>query len=240
MLGSFGALRSYSGVRGPLMSRDGGDSHIQETGAKLRIVIASSILLYREGLAASVTSDGRLEVVGQTDLNSAAELSRKLLPDALVLDASTAEGLALARQMKGEAQNLPLVGFGISGSPADVIGCAESGLAGFIDQESSIDALVKVVSDAVRGEFNCSPQVTSILCTRLARLADRGMVIPNSLTARERQIAGMVAEGLSNKEIAQGLRIGPATVKNHVHNILDKLHVRRRAAIASRVLEATR
>jgi two-component system nitrate/nitrite response regulator NarL len=45
----------------------------------------------------------------------------------------------------------------------------------------------------------------------------------------------MVAEGMSNKEIAKGLRIGPTTVKNHVHNILDKLHVRRRAAIAGRV-----
>ena len=77
---------------------------------------------------------------------------------------------------------------------------------------------------------------------RLAALATAnasGLVAPaNSLTPRERQIASLVSKGLSNKEIALGLRIGPATVKNHVHNILDKLGVRRRAAIAACVSEA--
>jgi DNA-binding NarL/FixJ family response regulator len=220
------------------MSPDGGKGCSQDASAKLRIVIASNILLYREGLAASVTRDGRLTVVGQSDLHSAPDLACALQPDALVLDASKEDGLALARQMKSVAPGLPLVGFGVSGSATDVIGCAEAGLAGFIDQEGSINALVNVVAGAVRGEFSCSPKVTSILCTRLARLADRaGLAVTSSLTPRERQIAGMVAEGMSNKEIAQGLRIGPATVKNHVHNILDKLHVRRRAAIASRVLD---
>ena len=223
-------------ISGVTVSRES-DSWNQDSGASLRIIIASSILLYREGLAASVVRDGRLAVIGQTDLNSAPELTYRLSPDALVIDASSGEGLALARHMKAAAPGLPLVGFGITGSSTDVIGCAEAGLAGFIDQESSIDALVKVVADAVRGEFSCSPRVTSILCTRLARLAGRGTPPASSLTPRERQIAGMVAEGLSNKEIAQGLRIGPATVKNHVHNILDKLKVRRRAAIASRVLD---
>lgn len=220
------------------MSRDGGERGSRDLSAPLRIVIASSILLYREGLAASVTRDGRLAVVGQADLNSAPDLAFQLGPDALVLDASTADGLALARQMKIVAPDLPLVGFGICGSATDVIGCAEAGLAGFIDQEGSINALVKVVIDAVRGEFSCSPKVTTILCTRLARLAERGAANSSSLTPRERQIAGMVAEGMSNKEIALGLSIGPATVKNHVHNILDKLNVRRRAAIASRVFAA--
>jgi len=133
-----------------------------------------------------------------------------------------------------------LVGFGISGSASEVIDCAESGLAGFIDQDRSIDDLVRTVAEAVRGEFSCSPQVTSILCSRLARLAESSSAVTTALTPREREIAAMVADGLSNKEIAQGLKIGPATVKNHVHSILDKLKVKRRAAIAGRVLETSR
>jgi two-component system nitrate/nitrite response regulator NarL len=208
--------------------------------AELRIVVASSILLYRDGLAASITRDGRLIVVAQTDLDGAAEVAARMHPDALVLDASTACGRGIARYMKIAMPTLPVVGFGISGSPSEVIDCAESGLAGFIDQEKSIDDLVKTVGEAVRGEFSCSPRITSILCSRLARLAERGLAVATALTPREQEIAVMVADGLSNKEIAQGLRIGPATVKNHVHSILDKLHVRRRAAIASRVLETGR
>lgn len=209
-------------------------------GGAPRIIVASGILLYREGLAASLSRDGRLEVVAVTDLSETLAASARLEPDAVVVDASTANGLALAKRLKSANPDLPLVGFGISETAADVIGCAEAGLVGFINHNGSIDALVKVVTDALRGEFTCSPRVTSILCARLARLADRSSQAPPSLTPREVEVAGMVAEGLSNKEIAQGLHIGPTTVKNHVHNILDKLNVRRRAAIASRVADPAR
>jgi len=209
-------------------------------GTGLSVVIASNILLYRDGLAASIKGDGRLTVLAQTDLDGAGKAALRLNPDALVLDASTANGRGLARHMKNVMPSLPLVGFGISGSASEVIDCAESGLAGFIDQDRSIDDLVRTVAEAVRGEFSCSPQVTSILCSRLARLAESSSAVTTALTPREREIAAMVADGLSNKEIAQGLKIGPATLKNHLHSILDKLKVKRRAAIAGRVLETSR
>ena len=209
-----------------------------EKAAKLRIIVASNIRLYREGLAASVAVDGRVEVAALTDLEEALKAAVRLEVDAVVLDASTADGRALARRAKASNPELPMVGFGISDSAADVIACAESGLVGFIGQDGSVEALVTAVTEAARGEFSCSPRITTILCSRLARLANRSAPAGNSLTPREMEIAGMIAEGFSNKEIAQGLRIGPATVKNHVHNILDKLHVRRRSAIAGRMSSA--
>jgi DNA-binding NarL/FixJ family response regulator len=205
-----------------------------------RIVIASSILLYREGLAASLAREKRLEVLAAVDLGDALATVTDLRPEAVVLDASGAAGLAIARAITSAYGTISVIGFGISESAADIIGCAEAGMSGFIDQEGSVDDLVAAVGDALRGEVKCSPRMTSILCARLARLADRASDRPSALTPREFQIASMVSEGLSNKEIAQGLRIGPTTVKNHVHNILDKLNVRRRAAIAVRVAEAPR
>jgi two-component system, NarL family, nitrate/nitrite response regulator NarL len=213
------------------------DASVMRNGSEPRIVVASSIRLYREGLAASLARDGRLQLVAAVDLNEAVHTNAGLRPDAVVLDASTSAGLGVARDLKCADPALPVIGFGISETATDVIGCAEAGLAGFIDQNGSVDNLVAAVRDALKGEFKCSPKVTTILCARLARLAGHGGRSPASLTPRELEIAGMVAEGLSNKEIAQGLRIGPTTVKNHVHNILDKLNVRRRAAIASRVLD---
>jgi DNA-binding NarL/FixJ family response regulator len=191
-------------------------------------------------LAASLTRDGRLHVAAVVSLDEAGEAILRLAPDAVVVDASTSHGLALARQIKCADPTLPVIGFGISESPADVIRCAEAGIAGFIDQNGSVDSLVAVVCDALRGEFHCSPRVSKILCAHVARLADHGSRAPSSLTPREIEIAGLVAEGMSNKEIAKGLHIGPTTVKNHVHNILDKLNVRRRAAIAGRVADSVR
>lgn len=148
----------------------------------------------------------------------------------------------MARELKRTDHNIVLVGFGISETAAAAVACVEAGLAGFIDEDGSIDALVNTTLSALRGEFHCSPRVTAHLCKRLAALANANtaglLTAAHSLTPRERQIASLVSNGLSNKEIALGLRIGPATVKNHVHNILDKLGVRRRAAIAARVNEA--
>jgi DNA-binding NarL/FixJ family response regulator len=72
--------------------------------------------------------------------------------------------------------------------------------------------------------------VSALMCERLARLSSGGQQ-PEALTRREREVAVLIGEGLSNKEIAKDLSIGPSTVKNHVHNILEKLRVRRRSAV---------
>jgi DNA-binding NarL/FixJ family response regulator len=204
-----------------------------------KVMIVSSVRLYREGLAASLSRDRRIEVVATSDPAGAQAEVVASAPDAVLLDATSDGALAMARQLKRADHNIVLVGFGISEAAAAAVACVEAGLAGFIDEEGSIEALVDTTLSALRGEFHCSPQMTAHLCERLAALADANtaglLAAAHSLTPRERQIASLVSNGLSNKEIALGLRIGPATVKNHVHNILDKLGVRRRAAIAARV-----
>jgi len=201
------------------------------------VVIVSDVLLYREGLAASLARDGRLEVIASLGESDAPEALEDLSPDALLLDASMDRGLALARRIRSDFPDLRVVGFGIAGGAASLVACAESGLAAFVDCNGTVAELVSAVHGALRGELSCSPQVTAMMCDRLASLAGATTESGEPLTRREREVAALVAEGLSNKEIAIDLRIGPATVKNHVHNILDKLKVRRRAAIAARMRE---
>jgi DNA-binding NarL/FixJ family response regulator len=207
-----------------------------------KVMIVSSVRLYREGLAASLSRDPRIAVVATSDPAGAQAEALTSTPDAVLLDATSEGALAMARQLKRADHNIVLVGFGISEAAGAAVACVEAGLAGFIGEEGSIEALVNTTLSALRGEFHCSPRVTAHLCDRLAALSNANttgqMSAAHSLTPRERQIASLVSKGLSNKEIALGLRIGPATVKNHVHNILDKLGVRRRAAIAARVSEA--
>jgi two-component system nitrate/nitrite response regulator NarL len=209
-------------------------------GAVPRVLVASDVLLYREGLAASLRRDGRLEVAAATSCSESFTAALRLLPCALLVDASTGPGLALARRCHAARPTIRLIGFGISEDGGDVIACAEAGLVAFVDRNGTIDVLIAAVLGALRGEVACSPRVAAMMCDRLASLAVTRSDSAVPLTRRERDVAALIAEGLSNKEIAIDLRIGPATVKNHVHNILEKLNVRRRAAIVSRLRESPR
>jgi two-component system, NarL family, nitrate/nitrite response regulator NarL len=208
-------------------------------GAIPHVLVVSDVLLYREGLAASLRRDGRLGVAAAS-CTEAFAVALRLAPCALLVDASTVAGLTLARRFHAACPTIRLIGFGISEEGDEVIACAEAGLVAFVDRNGTIDALIAAVLGALRGELACSPRIAAMMCDRLASLAvTRGEAVA-PLTRREREVAALIAEGLSNKEIAIDLRIGPATVKNHVHNILEKLNVRRRAAIVSRLREARR
>lgn len=211
---------------------------IQTASSSLpRVAIVSDVLLYREGLAASLGRDGRLEVIELLSGNEALACVLKSLPDIVLLDGAMAQCLPLARRIRAEWPNARIVGFGISGGADELVACAESGLAAFVDCNGSVSELVEAVQGALKGELACSPQVSALLCERLASLANAGGLSRETLTRREREIAALIGEGLSNKEIAIDLRIGPSTVKNHIHNILEKLNVRRRAAIVHQLRE---
>lgn len=198
------------------------------------VVIVSDVLLYREGLAASLGRDGRLNVVATTRREDAlAALSQQRL-DAMLIDGAATDCRSLAHRVRTVAPEVKIVGFGISGGTARIIDCAESGLTAFVDSDGSVDELVAATLAALRGELACSPRVSALMCERLAQLS-LGPAGTTSLTRREHEVAVLIGQGLSNKEIANYLRIGASTVKNHVHSILEKLQVRRRSAIVGRV-----
>ena len=118
------------------------------------------------------------------------------------------------------------------------LACAEAGLAGFVGTDGTVEELVTAIERAMRGELLCPPRIVARLFDRVAELArDYGPADAAEpvLTRREQQIAQLIREGLSNKEIAAELRIGPATVKRYAHNLLEKFQVQRRSAIAARV-----
>ena len=201
------------------------------------VTIVSNVLLYREGLAASLARDGRLAV---RDLVSGAEalpVIARNRPDAILLDGGMEECLGLARKIRAHLTGLRIVGFGISGGADRFVDCAESGVSAFVDSKGGVGELIAAVLGALQGELSCSPEVSALMCERLAVLSAGGQHRPDALTMREREVAVLIGQGLSNKEIANDLRIGPATVKNHVHSILEKLNVRRRSAIVHQLSE---
>jgi len=114
----------------------------------------------------------------------------------------------------------------------EIMACIESGASGYVLKEASFDYLVDTIRSVHCGESFCSPQMTASLFSRIAELADERMPSKShgsiKLTARELEIINLIAEGLSNKEISQRLFIETQTVKNHIHNILDKLQLHNR------------
>jgi two-component system, NarL family, nitrate/nitrite response regulator NarL len=202
------------------------------------VTIVSDVLLYREGLAASLFRNGRVKILGLVTSTDALPAIARNPPDALLLDGALVNCLQLARNVRDVAPGIRIVGFGISGGADHLVDCAQSGFTAFVGSESSVDELVTAIFRARNGELVCSPRVSALMCERLARLA---MGSPKSavLTRREKEIAVLIGQGLSNKEIAIDLRIGAATVKNHVHSILEKLDVRRRSAIVHQLSQTS-
>ena len=203
------------------------------------VIIVSDVLLYRDGLATSLRRDGRLNVDDLVDSANALPAISRARPAAALLDCGMVGCLGLARNIRANVGGVCLVGFGISGGPDRFVDCAESGLAAFVGSNSSVSELVNAVLGALKGELECSPEVSALMCERLACLSAAHGQRPSALTLREKQIAALIGQGLSNKEIAIDLNIGPSTVKNHVHSILEKLHVRRRSAIVHQLSEFT-
>jgi DNA-binding NarL/FixJ family response regulator len=201
------------------------------------VTIVSDVLLYREGLSASLLRDGRLAIVDLVGSHDALPSISRQRPEAILVDGAMHDCLRLARMIRAHFPGLRIVGFGICGGVDRMVDCAESGLAAFVDSNSTVSELVAAILGALKGELACSPAVSALMCERLANLASARTQRPDDLTRREREIAILISQGLSNKEIANDLSIGPSTVKNHVHSILEKLNVRRRSAIVHQLHE---
>jgi DNA-binding NarL/FixJ family response regulator len=124
-----------------------------------------------------------------------------------------------------------VLALGVADRVDDVLACAEAGAAGYVTRDASLDELVAAVHATTHSELVIAPAMAAALLQRAGHLA-RARAVDRQpdvkLTAREIQIVALIDAGLSNKQIAARLSIELSTVKNHVHNILDKLDVTRR------------
>lgn len=204
----------------------------------IRVFVVSDIRLYRDGLAEILRRQALLEVVG-TAANEAAAvgLAAELCPDVILVDQAMSDSVAMIRALQEHHSATKIVALGVPETDREIIDCAEAGVSGYVPREASLDDLVAVVEGVGRGELLCSPRVAASLLRRVASSAAGGWSAAQSshLTPREGQIVRLIEQGLSNKEIASRLGIEVATVKNHVHNLLDKLQVHRRAEAADRL-----
>jgi len=204
----------------------------------VRIVIVSPIRLYREGLASVLsTLEGIGEVATCERPVDGLRLARRVVPHILLLDMSVVNSSATARLFAREFPATKIVALALPETEQHVVACAEAGVVGYVPREGSIDDLIAAIRHATQGETLCSPVIVAGLMRRVATLAnEKRWPGPRArLTAREAEVADHIALGLSNRAIATRLGIEVCTVKNHVHNILDKLGATQRADIAEQL-----
>jgi DNA-binding NarL/FixJ family response regulator len=208
-----------------------GDSRL----GRKRLFVLSDVRLLREGLVLALSTQPSVLEVRSSALSVSAAAITEFEPDVVLLDAAERGSLELALPLRQILPNTRIVAFALADIDEAIIACAKAGISGYVSRTGSIEDVVVAVDAACRDELYCSPRTSALLFKHMATLVrTRGPVTgPEVLTHREKEIVALLEQGLSNKEIARFLRIGNATVKNHIHNILSKLQVRRRGEAAA-------
>jgi two-component system nitrate/nitrite response regulator NarL len=203
---------------------------------EIDVLVVAGIRLYSEGLTLALERTAHIRAVGTTA--SLDQLTARLLelrPTLVLLDIGAPDGTTMIRTILDASPGSRVIALGMGESESEIIAFAEAGIAGYVAREGSISDLVATIDSIVRGELLCPPWVAGTLLPRVAALAADRRPPPSRarLSRRELEVVELIDEGLSNREIANRLCIELATVKNHVHNILEKLHVRRRSDAAA-------
>jgi two-component system, NarL family, nitrate/nitrite response regulator NarL len=236
----FAAEREGSGMQAP----DGCATSLAEPEKPfelelVQVFIVADVSVHRAGLQELLEREARIHVIGAsaTVPESIAEIS-DLAPDVVLLDIAGEDRVPASTALVHTIPGVKVVACAVPETEQDVIPCAEAGVAACLPRETPLADLGATIEHVASGESSVSPRVAAMLLRRIATLAARDS--PEArLTAREEEIIVLIDDGLSNKEIALRLSIELPTVKNHVHNILEKLHVRRRYEAAARMRART-
>jgi two-component system nitrate/nitrite response regulator NarL len=194
------------------------------------VFLVADVCVYRELLVEALADQEGLEVVGGTPADIASMAIGMAEPAVVLLDASSGSAPARVQALAAAVPAARIVAVGVRDDEAALLGLVEAGVAGYVTAEQPLEELIEAVVAAANGELRCSPRVSGALARRVVALKAELPVEPGErrLTRRQQEIATLISEGLSNKQIARRLSIEQATVKNHVHNILSKLGVSHR------------
>ncbi len=204
------------------------------TDDPVRVLLVDDDALMRAGLAAVLSSDGRVEVVGEAaDGALAIEAVREHRPDVVLMDVRMPglDGIAATREIVATAPDARVVILTTFEDDEYIFGALTVGASGFLLKRATPEELLGAIKAVAAGDSLLSPSVTRRVIDRMAALPAGEAVFDDrlrELTPREREVLEQLARGLSNAEIAAALVIEESTVKTHVKRILMKLNLRDR------------
>jgi len=198
---------------------------------KIRILLADDHQLMRSGIRLMLERETDLSVVGEAnDGREAVALAKSLRPDVVVMDIGMANlnGIEAAQQMTGDSPEIAVVMLSMHSDESYVLRALKAGARGYLLKDSAEADLIKAVHAVAGGKSFFSPAVSKVLLDDYVRKLRRSGTEDayDLLTPREREVLQLIAEGKSNKDIANLLNLSVYTVESHRSNLMEKLNVR--------------
>jgi two-component system NarL family response regulator len=208
----------------------GNDEVVREA---IRVLICDDHALFRRGLIMVLESEDGIEVVAEAeDGKEAVQRAQEVTPDVVLMDVRMPRmsGIEATQVIVESVPTTKVLMLTVSDEEEDLYEAVKAGATGYLLKEISIEEVANAIRAVVMGQSLISPSMASKLLSEfnnLARQAQQKVIAPK-LTDRELQVLKLVAQGMSNREAAETLFISENTVKNHVRNILEKLHLHSR------------
>jgi DNA-binding NarL/FixJ family response regulator len=202
---------------------------------KLKVLIVDDHALFRRGLQMVLRQEADIDVIGEAaDGNEAVEMAQESMPDVILMDVRMPHrtGIEATHQIKDLLPHVKILMLTISDEEADLYEAIKAGASGYLLKEIPIDEVSEAIRSVSAGQSRLSPSMAAKLLTEFAamskRAAETRQLPAPRLTEREMEVLRLVAQGLNNRDIAGKLFISENTVKNHIRNILEKLHLHSR------------
>ena len=207
----------------------------------IKVLIADDHTLFRRGIAAALASQAELEVVGEAaDGLEAIAKTKQLIPDVVLMDLNmpNCSGLEATQALQAEMPLVKILVLTVSDSEADLFAAVKYGARGYLLKKAEPEELVHAIFSVAQGGVMVSPLMATKLLAEFNELSanvEKGPVkhADAKLSPREGEVLQLVAQGATNKEIADSLFISENTVKTHLQNIMEKLHLANRSQAAA-------
>jgi len=201
----------------------------------LRVLLADDQRVVREGLSMLLGLLPRIEVVGTAaDGEEAFAMALELRPDVVLMDLRMprCDGIEATRRLRDARPESRVIALTTYADDASVLAAIRAGARGFLTKDAGAEEIQDAIAAVARGEAALDPAVQRHVVAALSSEDAGGgaeAYLPDGLTAREAEVLGLIAEGLSNAEIAERLVVSPATVKSHINHLFAKANLRDRA-----------